>query len=137
MRYDIKTIIILVLLGFTIILGYKWYFSGDEVSKDKVKQLEIENKKLESDKKNSDIEIAKWKVKFTELDITDKKLTLEVSRSIKEANDAKIKANKSKLDLDNLQKGLNETRRKIEEFEKNPPNRTGDALLESIKNRTK
>lgn len=137
MKLDIKTIIILVLLGFTIILGYKWYFSGDEVSKDKVKQLEIENKKLESDKKNSDIEIAKWKVKFTDLDITDKKLTLEVSKSIKDANDAKIKANKSKLDLDNLQKSLNITRQKIEEFEKNPPNRTGDALLESIKNRTK
>jgi predicted negative regulator of RcsB-dependent stress response len=137
MKYDIKTIIILVLLGFTIILGYKWYFSGDDVSKEKVKQLEIENKKLEFDKKNSDIEINRWKVKFTDLDITDKKLKLEVSKSIKDAKDALIKANKSKLDLDNLQKGLNETRRKIEEFEKNPPNRTGDALLESIKNRTK
>ena len=137
MKYDIKTIIILVLLGFTIILGYKWYFSGDDVSKEKVKQLERENKKLESDKKNSDIEINKWKVKFTDLDITDKKLKLEVSKSIKDAKDALIKANKSKLDLDNLQKRLNETRRKIEEFEKNPPNRTGDALLESIKNRTK
>jgi Tfp pilus assembly protein PilO len=137
MKYDIKTIIILVLLGFTIILGYKWYFSGDDASKDRVKQLEIENRKLESDKRKSDIEIAKWKVKFTDLDITDKKLTLEVSKSIKDAKEALIKANISKLDLDNLQKGLNETRRKIEEFEKNPPNRTGDALLESIKNRTK
>jgi len=36
-----------------------------------------------------------------------------------------------------MRKELEETRKKIEEIKNNPPNRTGDALLESLKNKTK
>ena len=49
---------------------------------------------------------------------------------------AEIKANKSKEELDKLLLRLAEIRKQIEEFKKHPSNREGDALLESIKNRT-
>jgi hypothetical protein len=35
-----------------------------------------------------------------------------------------------------MKKDLEQTKQKIEEFKKNPPNRTGDDLLNSIKNKT-
>jgi predicted negative regulator of RcsB-dependent stress response len=38
-QLDIKSILILILLGLTILFGFKWFFSGDKASKERVKQL--------------------------------------------------------------------------------------------------
>ena len=40
-------------------------------------------------------------------------------------------------ELDKIMKSLAETRRKIEELKKNPPNITGNDLINSIKIKTK
>jgi len=50
MKFDIKTILILILLAASTIFGLKWFFSGNDASKEKIKQLEAEYKKLEQDK---------------------------------------------------------------------------------------
>ena len=39
MKLDIKSILILILLGLTLLFGFKWFFSGDKASKERVKQF--------------------------------------------------------------------------------------------------
>jgi hypothetical protein len=137
MKLDIKSILILVLLGLTLLFGFKWFFSGDKASKERVKQLEQEFKQLESQKKLVDLEIATWIAKSDSLKKIDVKLQAELAKQEAETKKAEIDANKSKANLDKLRKEMEETQHKIDEFKKNPPNRTGDALLESLKNKTK
>jgi flagellar basal body-associated protein FliL len=137
MKLDIKSIIILVLLGLTLLFGYKWFFGGNKESKQRVKQLEQEFKQLESQKKLVDLEIATWKAKSDSLIKIDIKLQEDLARQEAETKKAEIESQKSKANLDKLKKDIIEIQNKIKEFKKNPPNRTGDELLESLKNKTK
>lgn len=132
----IYLIIIAVLFLFAAVTGYKWYFGSNSASKERVKQLEKEFSELEKRKKESDLRIAQWQSKFDSLKVEDSKLLMEIERLHKETQLAEIEAAKSKGKLDGLRKELAETRKKIEEFKKNPPNRTGESLLESLKNKT-
>ena len=136
-QLDIKSILILILLGLTILFGFKWFFSGDKASKERVKQLEQEFKDLENQKKSVDLEINSWRAKSDSLRQLDVKLQAELTRQEAQTKKAEIEANKSKANLDKLKHDLEETQHKIDEFKKNSPNRTGDALLESLKNKTK
>lgn len=137
MKLDFKSIIILVLLGFVLFFGYSWLFTDNSGYKEKVKQLEKEYKELETKKKLVDKEIDQLKVKFDSLDVIDKKLQTEVVKLESEIRRAESEANKSKNKFLELQGELAENRKKIEDFKKNPPTKTGDALLESLKNKTK
>jgi predicted nucleic acid-binding Zn-ribbon protein len=137
MKLDIKSILILVLLGLTLLFGFKWFFSGDNASKERVKQLEQEFKDLENQKKTVDLEITSWRAKSDSLKQLDIKLQAELVKQEAQTKKAEIEANRSRANLDKLRGDLAETQRKIEEIKNNPPNRTGDALLESLKNKTK
>lgn len=137
MKIDLKSILILIFLGVSILFAYKWYFSNDIVSKERVKQLEKEFKYLEEQKKIVDSEITSLKLKFYELKKIDDKLKLELIEQEKLTKHAELEAKKSKSNLDKVKKDLEETRKKIENIKRNPPNRIGDALLESLKNKTK
>ncbi len=139
MKLDIKSIMILVLLGASLLFGYKWWFFGSEndASKERVKQLDIEYKKLEAQKKHLDVEIANWEDKFSKSEFEIAKLQIEISslglKSIRAENDA----NTSKAGLDKIKKELDEARRNIEKLKSDNNYKTGDELLESIKNKTK
>lgn len=137
MKLDIKDILILVLLGISLFLGYSWYFRGNSGYKEKVKQLEKEYKELEKEKNLIDLEIIKWRSKYDSLEVVDKKIQAELLILKEEVKKAEEEAKKSKQQLSKIRAELTETRRKIEEFKKNPPNRTGESLLESLKNKTK
>lgn len=137
MKLDIKSILILVLLGFTLLFGFRWFLSGDKASKERVKQLEQQFKELESQKKLVDLEINSWICKSDSLKKLDIKLQAELVKQEAQTKKAEIEANKSKSSLDKLKKDIAETQQKIENLKNNPPNRTGDALLESLKNKTK
>jgi len=137
MKLDIKTIFIILLLGLTLLFGFKWFLSGDKASKERVKQLEQEFKDLENQKKLVDLEITTWRAKSDSLRQLDVKLQAELVRQEAETKKAEIEAQKSKANLDKLRRDIAETQQKIEDFKNNPPNRTGDALLESLKNKTK
>ena len=95
------------------------------------------NVKLENQKKAVDLEIATWKEKSDSLKKLDIKLQAELAKQEAQTRKAEIEANKSKANLDKLRGDLAETQHKIEEIKNHPPNRTGDALLESLKNKTK
>ena len=136
MKYDIKGILVIILLITTLIFGYKWYFGGNS-SDEKIKELNEQYTKLEAEKKEKDLEIAKYRKDFIEKDNSDKEMQKEIIKAKDETMKAIIKASESKAELDKLKIDLIITRNKIDKFEKNPPNREGDSLLISIKNHTK
>lgn len=137
MKLDLKSILILIFFGLSILFGYKWYFSGDKASKERVKQLEKEFNDLEKQKKLVDLEILSWQAKSDSLRNVDDRLKSELAKQEKLTKEAEMEVKKSKANLDKIKKDLEETKKKIEEIRNNPPNRTGDALLESLKNKTK
>ena len=136
MKFDIKTILILILLAASTIFGLKWFFSGNDASKEKINQLEAEYKKLEQDKAAADAKILVWQGKFNAADAKDKQLTIAVTKSKADAKLAQEKAKKSKADLDKVQGGITENRKEIEALKKNPPVLTDDELLEALIKKT-
>jgi chromosome segregation ATPase len=136
-KLDIKSIVIIVLLGFCLFFGYSWLFTDNSGYKEKVKQLEKEYRELEKKKRGVDIDIKLIREKYDSLDIIDKKLKSDIIKLESEIKKAETEASKSKTKFLELKRELSDTRQKIEDFKKNPPNRTGDALLESLKNKTK
>lgn len=137
MKLDFKSILILVLLGCTLIFGYMWFFRGDDGSKEQLKQLQEEYKEIEKQKKESDKRLIEYNEQLDSLlnvDKINKEKLLELEANVLEAEN---RANESESKFKDLQAQLKETRDKIKEFKNNPPNRTGDDLLNSIKNKTK
>jgi chromosome segregation ATPase len=129
---DIKNVIIIILLLVSIIFGLMWFLGDNDASKEKVKQLESEFKKLEEDKAQSDSKIADWKNKYRDAEKKDNELKAEISRLKADSRIAENKAKKSKEDLDKLQGGISENRKEIERLRKNPPILSDDELLESL-----
>lgn len=137
MKLDFKSILILILLGFALFFGYKWYFTDNSDYKNQIKELEKQYQILEDEKKQNKLIIERYKVELDSIMVQDSLNIIKISELEGRVYDAERNAENSKKEFDKLQKQLEETRKKIEEFKKNPPNRTGDALLESIKNKTK
>jgi chromosome segregation ATPase len=136
MKFDIKTSLILILLLLTGILGFKWFFGGDDASKEKIKQLDEKFRVLEADKGAADAKIIHWQKKFSESDTRDKKLQSEINRLKIEARIAEERAKKSKADLDKVQSSIANGREEIEDLKKNPPVLTDDELLEALIEKT-
>jgi len=132
MKFDLKTILILVLLVVSTVFGLMWFFGGSDVSKEKVKQLEKEYKKLEQEKKVADAKILVWQGRFNIADAKDKKLSEEIIKSKADAKLADEKAKKSKADLDKVKGSIEENRKEIENLKKNPPVLTDEQLLEAL-----
>lgn len=124
--------IIIALLVISSFFGLKWYLSGNDEDKERLKELEQKYEKLEEEKNAIDKDIANWKTKYQLKDAEDKKKAIEVAQAKKEAKFAIEKANKTKAELDNLKGGITKTRQEIEDFKKNPPQLTDEQLLESL-----
>lgn len=136
MKFDIKTSLILILLLLTSIFGFKWFFGGNDDSKEKIKQLEEQFKVLEADKEAADVKIVHWQEKFKEADSRDKKLQSEINKLKIDAKISEERAKKSKADLDKVQSSIANGREEIENLKKNPPVLTDDELLEALIKKT-
>jgi LysM repeat protein len=132
MKLDFTKILILFLLVSTIGFGLTWYFGGFDASKERVKQLEEDYKKLEKEKEAAEAKITAWKEIFDKKDKEDKKMTQEVIKAKTDANVAKINAERAKAELSKLQGGMSQTRKEIEEMRNNPKTLTDDELLEDL-----
>jgi LysM repeat protein len=132
MKLDFTKILILFLLVSTIGFGLTWYFGGFDASKERVKQLEEDYKKLQKEKEAAEAKIVAWKEIFDKKDKEDKKMTQEVINAKTDANVAKINAEKAKAELTKLQGGMSQTRKEIEEMRNNPKTLTDDELLEDL-----
>jgi LysM repeat protein len=129
---DFKKIVIIFLLLSTIGFGLTWYFGGFDASKQRVKQLEEDYKKLEQEKKAAEAKIAIWQEIYNKKDAEDKKLAIEVGTAKANAQRAKEDAENAKKDLSRLQGGMEKTRKEIEELRNNPKVLTDDELLEDL-----
>ena len=132
MKLDFTKILILFLLVSTIGFGLTWYFGGFDASKERVKQLEEDYKKLEKEKEAAEAKITAWKEIFDKKDKEDKKMTQEVINAKTDANVAKINAERAKAELLKLQGGMSQTRKEIEEMRNNPKVLSDDELLEEL-----
>ena len=128
--------IISILLIISLVFGLMWFLGSDSGSKERIRQLENNIAALEKKKQISEKNIAYWIKRFSNLQKRQDSINLVIGRLEKEAITAEANANISKNKLETLKKELASTRKKIEDFKKNPPNRTGNSLLESIKNKT-
>ena len=128
--------IISILLIISLVFGLMWFLGSDSGSKERIHQLENNIAALEKKKQISEKNIAYWIKRFSNLQKRQDSINLVIGRLEKEAITAEANANISKNKLETLKKELASTRKKIEDFKKNPPNRTGNSLLESIKNKT-
>lgn len=137
MKVDFKSILVLILLGFALFFGYKWYFTDNSDYKKRIKELKEQYQILEDEKNKNNLIIERYKVELDSIMIQDSLNLIRISELEVKVFDSEQKAKNSKKQFLKLQNQLEETRKKIEDFKKNPPNRTGDSLLESIKNKTK
>jgi chromosome segregation ATPase len=129
----IKNIVILVLLVASIIFGLKWFWGGNDVSKEKLKNLTEKFNVLESQKKQVDKDIVSWKDKYKIKEIAEQKLKIEIVKSKKDIAIAIDKANKTKLELDKYKIKLDKSKKEIDEYTKNPPKLSEDELLKSLR----
>jgi len=137
MKLDFTKILILFLLVSTIGFGLTWYFGGFDASKQKVKELEEEYKKLEQKAAAAEAKVLAWQEIYNKKDVEDRKMAIEVGKAKSDAIVAKQNAEKAKVELSKLQGGMAQTRKEIEEMKNNPKVLTDDELLEDlIKNTT-
>jgi hypothetical protein len=132
MKLDFIKILILFLLASTIGFGLSWYFSGNETSKQKIKELEEEYSKLEIKKAEADAKILTLQKAYNKKDVEDKKMAIEVSNAKSDVIIAKKNLEKTKVELYILRNNIIKTRREIEEMKNNPKVLTDDELLEDL-----
>jgi len=132
-----KDILLLILFMACGLLAYFAFFTSNPEYKKKVKELQTANDILKLQRDSLDKDIAKLQGDYNTIKAVGDSLDKEIVKL-----DAEIKKNKaaaalSQGELDKVRKDLAGTRKKIDELKKNPPNRTGDDLLNSLKIKTK
>jgi chromosome segregation ATPase len=133
---NIKDALIIVLLGLALIFAWTTFFGGDSLYKHKVKELEADNRRLQEERKTIDAKILVIQARFDSLSVEDKKLQGVIASKDAEIEINKKSASRSKAELDAMRKGLEKTRKQIEQAKKNPPNREGQDLINSLKIKT-
>jgi chromosome segregation ATPase len=135
-RLDLKSVIIIILFIVCGVFYTKAMLDGN-THKEQRKELEKENRLIEKEKnkirkeyetllmkfEKDSIKLVKLESEYEELNLRLIQVDKNLMRKNKELKDAL--SEKEKLNKD------------IEEFKKNPPNRTGKSLLDSIKEKTK
>jgi chromosome segregation ATPase len=135
-NFDFKTIFIFILLTLLMAVGYNWYFKADKNYKNQVESLREENKKIQISRDSLSMNILSLEKDFNLIKAREDSLMTRIEKLDTQISDSKSKANKSKAELDALRKELLETNNKIKELKNNPPNRNGQDLINSIKNKT-
>lgn len=135
-NFDFKTIFIFILLTLLMVVGYNWYFKADKNYKNQVESLKQENKKIKISRDSLSMNIFSLEKDFNLIKAREDSLMTRIGKLDTQISNSKNKANKSKAELDALRKELLETNNKIKELKNNPPNRTGQDLINSIKNKT-
>ena len=135
-KIDLKSIIIIILFIVCGVFYTKAMLDGN-THKEQRKELEKENRLIEKEKnkirkeyetllmkfEKDSIKLIKLESEYEDLNFRLIQVDKNLSRKNKELKDALSEKEKLKKD--------------IEEFKKNPPNRTGKSLLDSTKEKTK
>lgn len=136
MRLDIKSIALLVLTGACILFFGMWFFNKSEY-KDKIKELDKENKRIELVRDSLKSVNASLKLDFnkkqSEIDKRDQKIKLIESEILKIKGDLKL----AKSKVEENEKNLKETKDKIKKLKKDPIKREDQELINSLKEKLK
>jgi chromosome segregation ATPase len=131
-----KNYIIVILVVVCLAFGYFTFKGSDSELKSKIEQLKSSNSLLEHQRDSIDKVITLTMKDFQKAKSADSALQIDIRSYEAEIERQKSLANQSRAQLDNLQKSLEETRRKIVDMKAHLANRTGDDLLKSIKLKT-
>lgn len=133
---NIKDALIIGLLIMTIIFGYFTFFQSDPLYKQKVKELEADNKRLQEERRAIDARLAQTQRRIDSLTVIENQLNAIISSKDEEIERNKRKATASRAELDKIKSELEKVRKQIEDAKKNPPNREGQDLINSLKIKT-
>jgi predicted nucleic acid-binding Zn-ribbon protein len=138
-QIDSKSILIILLLAFSLFFGYKWYFSMSDRKewKNKVEQLNKENKALIDKRDSLQSSLNDLKIIYDDIVVKDSLLQIQISDLEKDIIDSKNKANRTVKELNKIKQELEENKRRIEELINNPIDKTDNELIESLKNKLK
>lgn len=133
---DWRNIALAVTIILCLFLGWTVFFQGDSAYKERVKNLEKENRELRLRRAELDAEIAKRKAAFDSLQVVEFQLESELNLLEAETRILREQAKRSKEDLDAVRERIAETRKKISELRKNPAKRKDTDLINSLKLKT-
>jgi len=132
-----KKNIAIIVLSLTLIGGFV-YFTQFSTKKYEEKILELEAKRvvLIQERDSLDAVADSLHGEYVRLRELDEKAEKEIQKKDKLIADLKTRSARSQQNLDQLKQDMRETQEKIESVKRNPANRTGEELLESLKNKT-
>lgn len=132
-----KYIKIIGFIIFQVLLIYFIFNYMNNRNKETYSNLEYEYNLLINKQKQVELDIIKYQRLYDSLAIVDSNLTLLVEKYELDIREAEKKAKTTKDSLDLYRKDLYESLKKIEYFKNNLPNREGEELIESLKNKLK
>jgi hypothetical protein len=129
-----KTWIIAILLAIILFAGIFMKFESEY--KKTIDDLKDRNEILQSANRQIDRRLDSLRIEYSNLQKRDSSLFIEIKQREFLISEAVLSAKKSRMELEKIRLEMISTRKKIEDFRKNPSNRTGDDLLNSIKLKT-
>lgn len=132
-----KYIKIIGFIIFQVLLIYFIFNYMNNRNKETYSNLEYEYNLLINKQKQVELDIIKYQRLYDSLAIVDSNLTLLVEKYELDIREAEKRAKATKDSLDLYRKDLYESLKKIEYFKNNLPNREGEELIESLKNKLK
>jgi peptidoglycan hydrolase CwlO-like protein len=136
LKLDLKSVLVLVLLGFCILFFSMWFLKGTEYKKE-FKLLDKKYERLQHIRDSLVDANSRLKSDFdniqTVVDQRNKKIT-KIESDLKKT---KYELSKANSELSENKHDLEETKKKIEKLKKEPIKREGDDLLNSLKEKLK
>jgi septal ring factor EnvC (AmiA/AmiB activator) len=133
---NFKNYLILFLGGVSVILLLFFIFGGGEKYNDELERLRADNARLAQERDRIQLRVDSLHKAYEILDQRDDSLATRISAQDKELAKLYSDSKRSKTELDKIRKEIAEAMKKIESLKKNPPNRTGTDLINSLKLKT-
>lgn len=131
-KIDFKWYIIIVLIGLMAFFGYKYYMNDG--NRELIKKLQEEGKQLTEDRKVIKAQIDSIQKQNEKLVLHITQVENKVVEDEKKIDFYKDQAKKSQQDINTLKDSYEQNNKAIEYVKQNPPNRTNDSLLNSLRN---
>lgn len=135
-QLDIKSILILVFLGISILFFSMWFLKGTGYKKE-FKKLELEYQKLQKTRDSLETINIKLKSDFKKIQNKIDERNTEIRKIESELNKVKKELISANTELQKNKKDLDETKKKIEKLKKDPIKREDDLLIKSLKEKLK
>lgn len=134
---DKKNVMLAILMVVCIVLAYLAFTKDGGEYKQQLKDLAQKNAEIEKQRKTIDSTLSVLKLQYDSLKQQEAVLVATIENQDAEIEKRKKIAAQSQAELDSIKKELANTREAIKKAKANPPNRTGDDLLNSLKIKTR